>query len=155
MRTEILRAALTAGLFMALAGCGGDERVTRAEDYKTIAVKFPNGKEIRAEQVINRQDLTRGMMFRESLAPDRGMLFYHGHEGSYPYWMYQVKIPLDLVWLDKNKRIVQLLHKAPPCPGPRERCPTYGGAFPAAYVLEIAAGTAAANGLRPGMTLDF
>lgn len=155
MRIETLRAALAAGLLMALAGCTEDQKAIKAEDYKTVAVKFPNGKEIRAEQIINRQDMMTGMMFRESLAPDRGMLFYHGREGKYPYWMYQVKVPLDLIWLDKNKKIVQLLHKAPPCPGPKEKCPVYGGAFAAAYVLEIAAGSAAANGLKPGMALDF
>lgn len=147
--------ALAAGLALALAGCSEGPKALKAEDYRTIAVKLPNGKEIRAEQMINQRDMLNGMMFREALADDRGMLFYHGREGHHAYWMYQVKVPLDLVWLDSRRKIVQIVHRAPPCPGPRERCPSYGGAFPASYVLEINAGQAAANGLKPGMALDF
>jgi hypothetical protein len=155
MRLDSLRMALVALACLALAGCSEQQRAIRAEDYRTVPVKFPNGKEIRAEQMINRQDLANGMMFREALAENRGMLFYHGKEGNYAYWMFQVKVPLDLIWLDKSKKIVQIVHKAPPCPGPRQQCPSYGGAFPASYVLEVPAGTAAANGLKPGMMLDF
>jgi uncharacterized membrane protein (UPF0127 family) len=69
--------------------------------------------------------------------------------------MFQVRVALDLIWMDKGKRIVQIVHKAPPCPGPKEKCPSYGGAFPSSFVLEIPAGTAASNGLKPGMVLDF
>lgn len=155
MQFDPLRMALAAAVLLLLAGCGEEQKALRAEDYRTVPVAFPNGKVIRAEQMVNRQDMLNGMMFRESLGEDRGMLFYHGREGSHGYWMYQVKVPLDLLWINKAKKIVQIVHKAPPCPGPREACPSYGGAFPASYVLEVPAGSAAANGLKPGMTLDF
>lgn len=155
MRFDNLRMALVAAAVLALGGCSQEQKAIRAEDYRTVPVKLPNGKEIRAEQMINRQDVLNGMMFREALPENRGMLFYHGKEGYYGYWMYQVKVPLDLIWLDKGKKIVQIVHKAPPCPGPRQQCPSYGGAFPASFVLEVPAGTAAANGLKPGMLLDF
>lgn len=155
MRFDNLRMALVASAFLALAGCSQEQKAIRAEDYRTVPVKFPNGKEIRAEQMINQQDMLNGMMFRDALAEDRGMLFFHRRQGFYGYWMFQVRVPLDLIWMDRQKKIVQIVHKAPPCPGPRERCPSYGGAFAASFVLEVPAGTAAANGLKPGMILDF
>ena len=40
-----------------------------------------------------------------------------------PYWMYQVKIPLDIVWMDKSKRVVEMVENAPPCKTQGERMP--------------------------------
>lgn len=154
MRSISLRAVVFV-LGLLLASCGDTRQAMKADDYNTIPVKFPNGEVIRAEQMVNPQDLARGMMFRDRLEADRGMLFFHSSPGRYPYWMYQVRLPLDIIWMDTQKRIVQIVHQAPPCPGPAEKCPSYGGGFEAAYVLEVAAGAARANGLKPGMQLEF
>jgi len=141
-------------LLAALAGCGG-ERAMKLDEYNTVPVRLPSGKVIRAEQLTQPEEIARGMMFRESLARDRGLLFYHGKPGYYSYWMFQVKVPLDIIWLDRNKRVAQVVHQAPPCPGPQEKCPLYGGGFEAQYVLEVAAGVAKANGVRPGALIEF
>jgi uncharacterized membrane protein (UPF0127 family) len=140
-------------LLLALAGCG--EKPVTQEEYNSRVVTFPNGTKIRAEVAMYPADVQRGMKYRDSLAADKGMLFLHGKPGSYRYWMYEVRIPLDLVWLNENRQIVQIVHSAPPCPGPENVCPAYGGAFPAVYVLEVPAGTVAKNKLKPGMTLEF
>ena len=144
-------AALLAGM---LAGCSGDP-ATELDAFKSRELTFPSGKKIRAELAMHPKDVYKGMKYRDTLAPDRGMLFFHGRQGVYRYWMYEVRIPLDIIWLDKSHRIVQVVHKAPPCPGPQEKCPTYGGAYPSAYVLEVPAGTALANNLKPGMIIEF
>lgn len=136
-----------------LVACG--ERSITANQLNTRVITFPNGQKIRADFVSHPRDVVRGMKYRDSLEPDRGMLFQHGREGQYRYWMYEVRIPLDILWLDSRGVIVQLVHRAPPCPGPQEKCPSYGGAFKAIQVLELAAGTAERNGLKPGMRLDY
>jgi len=100
-------------------------------------------------------DMTRGMMFRESLAPDRGMLFFHPEPGLYQYWMYQVLIPLDIIWLDNQRRIVEISPQTPPCKTAASQCPHYGGTQRARYVLELAGGMAEKHGLKLGDTLDF
>ena len=42
--------------------------------------------------------------------------------------MYQVKIPLDMVWMDKNRRVVEMAENVPPCKTAKaSECPTYGG----------------------------
>lgn len=143
-------------LALFLEACGsGPGTAMKPEDYYTIPLRFPNGREIRVEQLTEPEELQRGMQFREELPEDRGLLFYHAKPGHYPYWMYQVKVPLDIIWIDSRKRIVQVVHQAPPCPGPQEKCPVYGGGYEAQYVLEVRAGVAKANGLRPGAQVDF
>jgi hypothetical protein len=66
-----------------------------ADRFMSRAVTMPNGKTVYAEMAIEQGELLRGLMFRDSLAPDRGMLFLHNKMGRYSYWMFQVKIPLD------------------------------------------------------------
>ena len=41
--------------------------------------------------------------------------------------MYQVKIPLDMVWMDKNRRVVEMVENTPPCKTKASECPNYGG----------------------------
>lgn len=142
-------------LVAGLSACSGPGTVMRPEEYNTVPVRLPDGSVIRAEQLVRPEDLARGMMFRDELPENRGLLFYHGLPGRYPYWMFQVKVPLDIVWLDTRKRVVQVVHNAPPCPGPQERCPSYGGDHEAQYVLELRAGEAARRGLRPGAEVEF
>jgi len=95
-------------------------------------------------------------MFRESLAPNRGMLFIHPSESTFHYWMYQTKIPLDMIWMDHGRRIVEMSLATPPCrSSSAAECPSYGGNFKSKYVLEVNAGIARKNGLKTGDSLDF
>ena len=150
-----LAAAAAIGVLVLLNGCGGGS----TEGLKSLNrrdVKLPDGQIIAAETAIAPEELQRGLMFRESLAPDRGMLFVHDQVGQYPYWMYQCKISLDMIWMDRDHRIVEIAANVPPCPpGPPEKCPNYGGHEPAMFVLELAAGQAAKHGLKNGQVIDF
>jgi uncharacterized membrane protein (UPF0127 family) len=84
------------------------------------------------------------------------MLFTHPDEGIYHYWMYQTKMPLDIVWMDHDHRIVEMSLKTPPCPSKSAReCPNYGGNFRSRFVLELNAGAAEANHLAVGQELVF
>jgi uncharacterized membrane protein (UPF0127 family) len=105
--------------------------------------------------MIDQMDLMRGMMFRTSIAPDRGMLFVHRRPGKYTYYMYQVLIPLDMIWMDGNHNIVELVESAPPCNTQASKCPVYGGHQTAAFVLELGGGMVRKYGLAPGQTLRW
>jgi hypothetical protein len=84
------------------------------------------------------------------------MLFIHDKPGTYGYWMYQVKIPLDIIWMDRTETIVEISANTPPCPSKSAReCPTYGGTKSAQYVLELGGGMASKYGLKAGDTLRF
>ena len=110
---------------------------------------------IQAEVALTQQDLTRGLMFRESLPMDRGMLFVFPQAGKFNFWMYQCKIPLDILWLDSRRRIVEMSADTPPCRKAASDCPHYGGNETSQYVLELAGGAAAKYGLKKGDELSF
>jgi uncharacterized membrane protein (UPF0127 family) len=135
------------------AGCGSSN-VT--DEIGLTQVTFPNGVKINAKTMRSNVELMRGLMFRESLAPNRGMLFIHPAESTFHYWMYQTRIPLDMIWMDHDRRIVEMSLDTPPCrSSSASDCPNYGGNFKSKYVLEVNAGIARKNGLKTGDTLDF
>jgi uncharacterized membrane protein (UPF0127 family) len=137
-----------------LYGCG--QKPSTIDDLTSTEVVLPNGDKIRAEVMREQSDLIRGMMFRDSLPQNRGMLFYLMRETPTPYYTFQVKIPLDIMWMDHNRQIVEIVRNVPPCPATKaQECPTYGGRFPAQFVLEANAGFAANHGLKEGDRLEF
>jgi uncharacterized membrane protein (UPF0127 family) len=135
------------------AGCGPS--AASYADLNTQEVKLPGGQTIRAEAMIRPEDQLRGLMFRTSLAPDRGMLFIHKTPGLYSTFMYQHEIPLDIIWLDTGRNIVEIVENAPPCKTVASQCPHYGGTKTSQFILELAGGMAHKYGLRTGQHLEF
>lgn len=94
----------------------------------------------------------RGLMFRDALPADAGMLFIHERTAPLSYWMMNTRIPLDILYFDDAFRLVAQRRDTPPC-RPGTRCPSYPSGVPARYVLELNAGEAARLGLEPGALL--
>jgi uncharacterized membrane protein (UPF0127 family) len=135
-------------------GCGGPQP-DDMDALGTRKVTLPGGQQIRAEVEMDAMDMQKGMMFRDSLARGRGMLFIHQTAGLYKYWMYQVRIPLDIVWMDTSHRIVEISPDTPPCKTKASLCANYGGQQTAQFVLELGGGEARRLGLSLGQTLEF
>jgi hypothetical protein len=155
-----LKAASLAAALACLAAfsCSSpaQEDSASASGLATMPVTYPDGTTIRAEVALNILDQARGLMFREGLPADKGMLFVFMDEAERSFWMYRTKIPLDILWLNANHEIVEISADTPPCPAERrDDCPNYGGNAYAQYVLEIAAGQAAAHNLKVGDRLRF
>jgi uncharacterized membrane protein (UPF0127 family) len=142
-------------ILLALIGGGCGPKTVGLDELNTRIVRLPGGREIQAEVEINPVDMQKGMMFRDSLERGHGMLFIHEKPGLYAYWMYQVKIPLDMLWMDADHRIVEISADTPPCKTRASECPNYGGHYPAQYVLELGGGEAKRLGLQVGQTLEF
>jgi uncharacterized membrane protein (UPF0127 family) len=136
-----------------LMGCQSD--IQTLEEFGVRAVRFPNGKAIQAETMITPEDLARGMMYRDSLPSGRGMLFIHPQPGPVSYWMYNVRIPLDLVFMNPQRRIVHIERNAPPCRVAASDCPRYGPVEAVQFVLELPAGDADRFGLKRGDNVTF
>ncbi|MGD1098134.1 MAG: DUF192 domain-containing protein, partial [Bryobacteraceae bacterium] len=123
--------SFTTGLLLPLllAACG--EKPSTMEEVDSTEVTLPNGTKILAEAVEKKADMMRGMMFRNSLGANRGMLFIYAKEDRIPYWTFQVRIPLDIIWMDHQHRVVDLSLNTPPClVRQSDSCPSYGGREP-------------------------
>jgi uncharacterized membrane protein (UPF0127 family) len=83
------------------------------------------------------------------------MLFVHPVTGHYSYWMYQTYIPLDMIWMDENHRIVELVESAPPCKTAASKCAHFGGNENAKFVLEMNGGAIRKYGLKAGETVQW
>ncbi len=95
----------------------------------------------------------RGLMFREKMDKDKGMLFIFDSEELNSFWMKNTLIPLDIIWIDENKEVVFLKENFLPCL--EENCETVSPSERAKYVLEVNAGIAKEIGLAPGARLIF
>lgn len=96
----------------------------------------------------------RGLMFRDALPADHGMLFVHEREEPQAYWMKNMRIALDILYFDNARKLVSQQRDVPPC-SLGEACPPYASDAPARYVLELNAGQAAKLGLNQGAELRF
>lgn len=134
-------------------GCG--PKGGAVEDLKTRLVILPDGREIRAEVLIRPAEMARGMMYRDPLPQGRGLLFIHDKPAPYRYWMSNVTAPLDIIFMDSNRQIVEISAATPPCTSKPEACPVYGGHAYEQFVLELRAGEAQRLGLQKGQMLTF
>lgn len=96
----------------------------------------------------SQEEIRQGLMFRERLEPGTGMLFVFEKEGYYSFWMKNTIIPLDIVWIDGEKRVAFIGENTQPCR--EEACPPINPEKPAKYVLEVNAGTAKEINLEVG-----
>ncbi|HLD70038.1 MAG TPA: DUF192 domain-containing protein [Candidatus Omnitrophota bacterium] len=98
-------------------------------------------------------ELTRGLQFREQLAFDAGMLFIFPHSHKHSFWMKDTKIPLDMIWMDSSRRVVDVKKNVPPCI--KDPCAVYTPQSEARYVLEINSGAADVFKIHSGDTASF
>jgi len=116
-------------------------------------VILPDGFVVNIEIADDDELRAQGLMYRDHLAPDAGMLFFFATADEYPFWMKNTRIPLDIIWIDANRRIAHVKHEVPPCLVPD--CPSYPPNAIAQYVLELAGGEAVKHGLKEGDVLRF
>lgn len=106
------------------------------------------GKTFKVEIADTREKQALGLMFRDSMPADRGMLFIFPDEAPRSFWMKNTRIALDIMYFDKDLKLVSISADTPPCRV--SRCPSYPSVVPARYVLELNAGTASDLGVGPG-----
>jgi len=109
---------------------------------------LPDGATITLELALTEDERGAGLMFRDYLAPDRGMFFVFDEQDRWPFWMKNTFIPLDIVWLSGDGTVVDVRAGAEPCRS--DPCPSYLPSDKAWAVLEINAGLAAKHGLKAG-----
>lgn len=113
------------------------------------------GQRFSVEIADNREKQALGLMFRDEMPADHGMLFIFTNEEPRNFWMKNTRIALDIMYFDKNLNMVSASLDTQPCRV--TNCPSYPSVIPAMYVLELNAGKATELGIGPGdrMTLEL
>ena len=137
MHPSFLKLLVAAITFATLVACHANEPWVEVKG-KRFYVEIADTDETRA----------RGLMFRDELADNRGMLFIFRQEAPRSFWMRNTRIPLDIIYLGRDLHVVSIVHNARPCRSRSGRCPSYPSEGPAMYVLEVNAGQARALGLE-------
>lgn len=94
---------------------------------------------------------TRGLSGKANLSENEGMLFVFTTTGHHHFWMKEMNFPIDIIWLDEDKKIVDITHSLHPETYPE----TYTSITPAKYVLEIKAGLSEQYKFKIGTQVKF
>ena len=132
-------------LVLAIALCCGS--CNAQEPYARI-----KGESFSVEVAESADKQQLGLMFRDSMPRDQGMLFIFSGEAMRSFWMKNTRIPLDIIYFDKELRLVNAVKRAKPCRTPQ--CPGYPSTGPAMYVLELNGGLTEELGLQAGELLE-
>jgi len=94
---------------------------------------------------------TLGLSGRASIGDDYGMLFIFPEEDRHGFWMKDMQVPIDIVWIDGEGAVVHIEHELSPLTYPK----VFQSPAPARYVLETRAGYARDQGWGTGTLLDI
>ena len=136
----VQRLALVSIASALLAGCSGGA--------PWVELK---GQRYEVELAMDDASRIRGLMFRDRMEPDHGMLFVFEREEPQAFWMRNTRIPLDILYFDEALRLVSVSAGVPPCT--TQTCPSYPSKGPARFVLELNAGHARRLGVQSGDVL--
>jgi len=133
-----------------------------------IAFVFSNGYQVREVEIhtgnatyhviadvadtVGKQ--TKGLMGRQRIPEDRGMLFVYKKSVKLSFWMKNMRIPIDMFFIDNHFTIRHIVEKAKPCPKNGD-CPSYRSPIPVRYVLELQSGFAQRFGVKTGDKVLF
>jgi len=134
------------GLLMLAACAAGTPRDAKGDPLEALTVTTSSGEHrFMVEIADDEAERQRGLMEREPLADDRGMLFQFPDVAERGFWMRNTPSPLDIIYIDPRGRIVSIAKNATPYSD--AVIPSNG---PASGVLELRAGRADEIGARPG-----
>jgi uncharacterized membrane protein (UPF0127 family) len=101
--------------------------------------------QVTVEIVSTPEKLRKGLMWRTELAADHGMLFVFGDDAPRSFWMKNTPLPLDIIFIDSEHRVVSVAANTVPYSLVSVR-----SAGPARYVLEVNAGFSRRHAIGPG-----
>lgn len=111
-------------------------------------LQFGN-RQIRAEVASTEAAREKGLSGRAELGQDQGMLFVFDEVGKYCFWMKNTNFPLDILWLDSDKKVVDIELNISPDTYPASFCPEKA----AKYALEVNSGLSQQEGVGLGSQL--
>jgi uncharacterized membrane protein (UPF0127 family) len=154
MARMVLGAALLIGGLSAACKSDGQKvgsAPARANAPATAVVDTGTRKlTFRIELAMTPEEQARGLMYRSRLETDAGMLFVARQPRPQSFWMKNTLIPLDMIFIGGDRRIVGIVENAEP----ETETARFVG-VPSQYVLEIGGGLSSRLGIRAGQRVDF
>ena len=147
MNRRVIVIFIVFGLILSTSGITGN---TRIPDFPKGKLKIYDGDKelIIPIEIANRPELwSFGLMFREDIPWEYGMLFIFPNEESGGFWMKNTYIPLDIAFIDSDKTIFSI-QRMLPCND--DNCPVYYSPKPYRYALEVKAGFFERFGFKEG-----
>ena len=123
------------------------------KNFSVIKEVCFNRKCFEVEVVESLTDKAKGLMERDSLDENSGMLFIYDQEKIISIWMKKMKFPIDIIWLNKNREVVFLVENAQPCF--TDSCESFKSDEKAQYVLELNSGQIQENSVQLGNQVEF
>lgn len=142
MPSSLRRAALL--LLLPLAALAGAPPIPFERSEVTVVGRGRSHR-FRVEVAASPEQRARGLMDRDRLEPDEGMLFLLGEDRVVAMWMKDTPLPLDMLFLGADGVVRKVIENAEP-----EATDLLSSDVPVRAVLELRGGTARALGLRPG-----
>ena len=141
-----------------IAGCtqttpSGNESSANNSGNESLSKVCFEAKCFYVELAATPEEISRGLMFREYLDPDKGMLFIYPDEGVHSFWMKNTLIPLDMVWINGNREVISISKDVQPCQ--TSQCPVITPGQKVQYVLELNGGTSDKIELAIGDKITF
>ena len=120
---------------------------------KSNTACFEDGFCVELEVKDTNEERALGLMFREELDENQGMLFVFDNPDRYSFWMKNMKISIDIIFLNENKEIIHIAKNVPPCL--KEPCSLYAPNDSALYAIEVMAGFSEIHNLETGQEIKF
>ncbi|NDH08397.1 MAG: DUF192 domain-containing protein [Gammaproteobacteria bacterium] len=147
MNAHCLRARLL-GLCLSLCSVIGfclQQTILHLPKQTAVALELANNEAARQ----------RGLMFRAAINAKHGMLFTFEHPDYWSIWMKHMNFPIDIIWLNQDKQVLDWVDNAPPCPQEVINCPIYKPKYPAMHVIELKAGQRQLHQIHFKQTLKY
>ena len=105
---------------------------------------------VKVELALTRDQHSQGLMYRQTMAADHGMLFVFDKTEIHGFWMKNTPLPLDMIFIDEDNEIVGIVENTVPFSTTNQSVWR-----PSRYVLEVNGGFSAAHGVKAGQTVDL
>lgn len=110
--------------------------------------------DVTVEIADNDEERARGLMWRDSVPENTGMLFIYPEDIDAVFWMKNMKVPIDMIFITSQKTVDTIHHSVPPCLAD-QTCARYSSEGLVRYILEVRAGYAKENNIQIGDNISF
>jgi uncharacterized membrane protein (UPF0127 family) len=141
---------LLLAMALAMGACSHSTEARKRGEPEVVLQTRAGELHVKVEVARNDPERQRGLMYRQKLEPGRGMIFLFERPEKLKFWMKNTYIPLDMVFISADKRVVYVEENAEPL-----TLQTRGPDEDTQFVLEVPGGWARAHGVERGVPVRF